>query len=132
MRANEIKINAKQFMSYSNWPWVISFHLAHKQCNGIIKGWSHWPRSESNEKFFVSNILFGSSWCLVMAGIQFVLIKRNKDWTSRTAAKPHSLTSDVISSSFYQSERHMCITTSSVSICYSGYYMAAWFEKIFR
>ena len=46
--------------------------------------------SESKGRFLVNNILFGSAWCLVTAQIQFSVIK-NKDWTSRTLANPHSL-----------------------------------------
>ena len=37
------------------------FDLAHKQCNGIIKGWLHCLTSGSKERFLVNNILFGST-----------------------------------------------------------------------
>ena len=58
--------------------------LGHRKCNGIIKGWRQCQTSVSKGRFFVSNILmFGSAWCLVIAQIQFFLIKENKDWTSR-------------------------------------------------
>ena len=71
----------------SSWPRVLLVDLARKQCNGIIKGWLHCL--ESIGRFLVSNILmFDSAWCLVMAQIQFSLIKKNKDWTSSTLANP--------------------------------------------
>ena len=76
---------------YSNWSQVLLFDLAHKQCNGITEGQLHCLMSESKERFLANDILFGSAWCLVMAEIQFYLIKRNKDWTSRTLANPHPL-----------------------------------------
>ena len=39
------------------------FDLAHKQCNGIIKGWFHYLTSESKGRFLFSNILmFGSTY----------------------------------------------------------------------
>ena len=51
------------------------------------------------KRYLVNNILnilmFGSSWCLLMAQTQFSLIKK-KDWTSRTLANPPSLTSEDI------------------------------------
>ena len=72
------KQKQNQVMSHSNWPRVLLFDLAHKQCNGIIKGWLHCLTSESKGRFLVNNILFGSAWCLVMAQIQFSLIKKIK------------------------------------------------------
>ena len=42
----------------------------------IIKGWLHCLTSESKRRFLVSNILFGSAWCLVIAQIQFSLINK--------------------------------------------------------
>ena len=42
----------------------------------IIKGWLHCLTSESKRRFLVNNILFSSAWCLVMAQIQFSLIKK--------------------------------------------------------
>ena len=63
--------------SHSNWPCVLLFNLAYKQCNRLIKGWLHCLTSESKGRFFVNNILiFDSAWCLVMAQIQFSLIKK--------------------------------------------------------
>ena len=58
--------------SYSNWRRVLSFDLAHKQCNIIIKGWFNCLTSASKGRFLANNIL--SEWCLVMAQIQFSLI----------------------------------------------------------
>ena len=47
--------------------------------DGIIIGWLHCLMSESKGRFLVNNILmFGSAWCLVMAQIQFSLIKKAK------------------------------------------------------
>ena len=42
-KRNENKKN--QVTSYSNWPSVLLFDLAHKQCSGIIKGWLHFLTS---------------------------------------------------------------------------------------
>ena len=79
-------------MPHSNWPRVLMFDLAHKQCNGIIKGWLHCLMSEPKGRFLVtSTLMFGSAWCLVMAQIQFSSIKQNKNWTSRTLANPPAL-----------------------------------------
>ena len=70
------KQKQNQVMSHSNWPSVVLFDLAHKPCNGIIKGWLHCLTSDSKGRFLANNILmFGSSWFLVMAQIQFSLIK---------------------------------------------------------
>ena len=41
---------------HSNWPRVLLFDLAHKQCNDIIKGWLHYLTSESTGRFFVNNV----------------------------------------------------------------------------
>ena len=64
------KQKQNQVTSHSNWPRVLLFDLAHKQCNGIIKGedgFSVWRHSQK-EDFFVNNVLmFGSVLCLVMA-----------------------------------------------------------------
>ena len=35
--------------------------------------------------------MFGSVWCLAIAQIQVSLMKKKKDWTSRTLANPHPL-----------------------------------------
>ena len=43
--------------SHSNWPRVLRDFLAHKQCNGIIKGWLHCLMSESKGRFLANNIL---------------------------------------------------------------------------
>ena len=78
-------------------PRVLLFDLAHKQCNGIIKGWLYSLSllSESKGRFLLINILFCSAWCHVANAIFFN--KKTKDWTSRTLANPHSPTSDNIS-----------------------------------
>ena len=99
--------------SHSNWPRVLLFDLAHKQCNSIIKDWLHCLTSEPKGRFLVNNILFGLAWCLVMVQIQFSLIKKNKDWTSRDLLT--SLPLRPITSYFClthhppQSGRHLCI-----------------------
>ena len=85
-------------------PRVLLFNLAYKQCNAIIKGWLHCLKSKSNGRF-VNNILFGSAWCLVMLQIQFSLIEKNKDWTSRTLANPRPNPIPTPR----QSGHHMCI-----------------------
>ena len=47
----------------SNWPRVVLFHLAHKQWNGIIKGWLHCLTSDSKERFkeYYFNVWFSMS-----------------------------------------------------------------------
>ena len=98
-----------------HWPRVILLDLAHKQCNGIITGLLHCLTSESKRRFLVNDILFGSAWCLVLEQIQFSLIEKDKDWTSRTLAKPPPTTSNNISFFLYPPTpskwTHMCITT---------------------
>ena len=41
MWATKPKQKQNQVTSHSNWPRVVLFDLAHKQCSGIIKGWVH-------------------------------------------------------------------------------------------
>ena len=55
------KQKQNQVTSHSNWPRVLSFDLAHKQCNDIIKGWLHCLTPESIETFLVNNILMFES-----------------------------------------------------------------------
>ena len=87
---NEIKAKTRPSMSHSNWPRVLLFDLANKQCNGIIKGWFHYLTSQSKGRFLVNNILmFGSAWCLVMAQIQFSLIKKIKIGRPEHSLTPH-------------------------------------------
>ena len=107
-----------QVASHSIWPRVLLFDLAHKQCSGIIKGWLHCLTSESRWGFLVNNILmFGSAWCLVMAQIQFSLIKKTiKIGRPENSLTPVPHTSDNIS--FPQSGRHMCITPNVLIIKY--------------
>ena len=62
-------------------------NLAHKKCNGIIKGWRHYLMSESGGRFLVNNILMFGSARLVIAQIQFSLMKKIK-----TGRPEHSLT----------------------------------------
>ena len=73
---NKIKTKQKQnqVTSHSNWPRVLLFDLAHKQCNGIIKEWLHCLTSESIGGFLTNDILL--TWCLVMTRIQFSLIEK--------------------------------------------------------
>ena len=51
-------------MSHSNRSRVLLFDLAHKYCNGIIKGWLHCLTSESKGRF-VSNM---NVWVSMMSG----------------------------------------------------------------
>ena len=76
VHVNEIKTKTKPSTSHSNIPCVLLFDLVHKQYSGIIEGWHHCRTSDSKERFIVNDILFGSAWCLVMAEIQFSLIKQ--------------------------------------------------------
>ena len=62
--------------SHSNWPRVLFFDLAHKQCNGINKWWLYCLTSELKGRFLVNSILMFGSACLVMAQIHFSLIKK--------------------------------------------------------
>ena len=96
------------------------------QSNGIIKGWFHCLTRASMRRFLVNNILmFDSAWCLVVAQIQFSLIKKRLDvqnscYTPTPSKHTRLSMSDNIS--FLpgpplltsqpppQSERHMCIT----------------------
>ena len=77
--------------SHSNWPRVLLFYLAHIQWNGIIKGRLDWLTSESQGRFLVNNILFDSAWCLVMAQIQFSLIKKQRLDIQNTSLLPTPL-----------------------------------------
>ena len=57
-------------------PRVLLFDLAHKQLNGIIKEWLHSLTPESIGTFLFNKIImFDSAWSLVMAQIEFFLIK---------------------------------------------------------
>ena len=40
---------------FKNWPHVLLFHLARKQCNGVTKGWLHCLTPESIGIFLVNN-----------------------------------------------------------------------------
>ena len=91
------KSKQKQVTSYSNWPRVLLFDIAYKQCNCIIKGWLYCLTSESKGRFLLNNIFFGSTWCLVMAQIQFFLIKTIKIGRPEHSLIPNPLTYDNIS-----------------------------------
>ena len=78
MWANEMENKQNQVTSHSNWPRVLLFDLAHKQCNGIIKRWLHCL-AEAIGRFLVNNnLMFDSAWCLVMAQTQYSLIEKIK------------------------------------------------------
>ena len=87
-----------QVTSHSNWPRVLLFDVAHKQCNDVIKWWHLCLTSESKGRFLVDNKLFGSAWCLAISQIQFCLMKKIKIGRSE-----HSLASPQrpITSHFY-------------------------------
>ena len=57
------KQKRNQVTSHSNLTRVLLFDLAHKQSNGIIKGWLHCLTSESIERFLFNNI-----WLSMMSG----------------------------------------------------------------
>ena len=66
-----------QGTSHLNWQHVLLFDLAHKQCNGIIKGWLDCLTPESIGRFLVNNLLmFDWRLCQVMAQIKFSLTKK--------------------------------------------------------
>ena len=68
MITNQLKENMIQ-------GWLFGYYILSTKFI-IIKGWLHCLTSESKRRFLVSNILFGSAWCLVIAQIQFSLIKK--------------------------------------------------------
>ena len=86
------KQKQNQFTSDSNYPCVLLFDLAQKQCNGIIKRWLHCLTSELKPRFLVNKTIF--VWFNMMPGRGANLILfniKNKDSTSRTLADPHPL-----------------------------------------
>ena len=96
------KQKQNQVTLHSNWTRALLFDLSPKQCNGILKGWFHCRTPEWKRQFLVNNILmFGSAWCLVMAQIQFSLIKKLKIGRPEHWLTPHFPTSDNISILFY-------------------------------
>ena len=97
------------------------FDLAHKQCNGMIKGWLHCLTSKPKGRFLANNILL--AWCLFMADIQFVFNQRIKIGPPERLLTSHHPTSNNISFLPYsppplppQSRRHMCITSLCIYI----------------
>ena len=127
MWMNEIKTKTSHITSHSNWPRVLLFDLTHKLCKGIIERWFHCLTSESKRRFLVNNILmFGSVWCLVMAQIQFSLIKKNIGRPEHLLT-PRPTTSNKIWFLPYphlatplQSGRHMCITPNVTFISFTS------------
>ena len=96
------KQKQNQVTSHSNWPSILLFQLGYKQWSGIIKGWLHCLTSESKGRYLVNNVLFGSAWCLVMAQIQFSLLKKIK-----TGRPEHLLTPLFLR----PITSHFCLTT---------------------
>ena len=117
------KQKQNQVTSHPNWLRVLLFNIAQKQCNGIINRWLHCLTSESKWRFLVNNILMlGSAWSLVMAQIQFSLVKKIKIRLPEHSLTPHPLCP--ITSNFCltptphqppQSGRHICITPNLLS-----------------
>ena len=84
MWMNEIKRKQKKLKHVIfNWPPVLLFDLAHRQCNCVIEGWLHCLTSVSKGRFPANNILLAR--CLV---IQFFLIKI---WRPEHSLTPHPL-----------------------------------------
>ena len=54
-----------------------------------LNNWLHCLTPESIGRFLVNNILFHSAWCLVMAKIQFSLIKKIKIGSPEHSLPPH-------------------------------------------
>ena len=104
------KQKQNQVTSHSNWPHVLLFDLAYKQCSGIFEVWLCCLSSESKRRFLVNDILI-IYVCLSMMfghGVNPVFFdKRIKDWTSRTLVNPthplHPVTS------------HFCLSPSPSS-----------------
>ena len=86
---NQTKIKTNKASSYSKWPRILLFDLAHKQSSGIIKWWLHCLTSESKRRFLANNMLLAS--CLAMVQIQFSLIKKIKIGRPEHLLTPHPL-----------------------------------------
>ena len=82
------KQKQNQVKSHSKWPRVLLFDLAHEQRNGIIKGWLHCQTLQWKGRFLV-NAIYLVQHCVVMAEIQFSLIKKK----IKIGRPEHSLTS---------------------------------------
>ena len=92
MWVNEIKPKQKKLKHVMfNWPPVLLFDLARRQCNGVIEGWLHCLTSESKGRFPANNILL--AWFLVIVHIQFFLIKIGRLEHSLTPHPLHPITS---------------------------------------
>ena len=96
---NNLISERNQNTSRSEWPHVLLLDLAHKQRNRVIKGWLHSLISESKGRFLVNNMLL--AWSLVMAQIQYFLIKKVKIGRPKHLLTPHPPTSDNISFLLY-------------------------------
>ena len=92
MWVNEIKPKQKKLKHVMfNWPPVLLFDLARRQCNGVIEGWLYCLTSESKGRFPANNILL--AWFLVIVHIQFFLIKIVRLEHSLTPHPLHPITS---------------------------------------
>ena len=111
----KLKQKQNQISSHSNWPHILLLNLAHKQCNGIINGWTNCLTSESKGRLLINNIvMFCSAWGLVMVQIHFSLVKKINVGRPEHLQSPHPLHLITfhfcITSHPPQSGCHMCIT----------------------
>ena len=65
----------KNKTKHSNWPRVVLFDSAHKQCNGITKGWLHCLTSESKGRFLVNKMNRKVKYVLLLL-LQLILFVR--------------------------------------------------------
>ena len=90
--------------------------------------WYHWritSLSDVRVRFLFNDILFGSTWCLVIAEIQFSLIKKNKNWTSRTLAN--------LPTPLCPIKSHIPVNTlSQIHLKYKNYPLRAMFSNASR
>ena len=61
------KQKRNQVTSHSNWLRVLLFNLAHKQSNGIIRGWLHCLTPESKGRFLLK-------WCCSVVQCSVVVL----------------------------------------------------------
>ena len=86
---NQTKTKENKVASHSNWSRILLFDLVYKKCSGIIKGWLHCLTSESKGRFLTNKIYL--PWCLVMAQIQSLLIRKIKTESSGHSLSLHPL-----------------------------------------
>ena len=82
------KQKQNQVTSHWNWARVLFSDLAHKQCNGIIKGCLSCLTSESKGRFLIKYVNVWLSMMSRHVANPIFFNKKNKDLTSRTLSNP--------------------------------------------